>query len=401
MINNLLKLGLLLAIAIAFFPIEHHLIILAIISAALMALTAFGLYKKEIEFRDIISPYSLFIFVLFIWSGMSRFWSRDTDAWLIGVGIIFIALAMVISLKIASRDNLFRRQLAWWITFVIMIHQLTGWYYVFQRDLHLHLDQVFQFNLTLGNPNLFFRNINDYALMMFFAVFWSLILPVNFISNDFLRKMAKGMKYFFILSSIGQVFFAGSRGIFVASVLALGFYAFLHIRKKSLRLDILLVSALMVVVFLLFFWPQIVEYLANDSSAVIRFNLVRNGWQHLKLTNFVGVGVGQVSYFQGHYPFHWTGNLTLMHNWFMGLITANGLVIGVFYVCYYVWVFIRSYLLSTNYRKPLARFVSSFLLGFVIAGMIPDSLFTYIWFWLMHHLVFITHEFESDPIGLF
>lgn len=395
---KLLKFGLLAAIAIAFFPIQHHLVILAIISFLLLMLIGFGLYRQEFAVRDLLSPYFFLMSAIFLWSVISRLWVRDAQAWLIAIGIIFIAWALLLGLKITSRDSIFRGQLAWWLAFLLMVHQITGWYYVFERQLHLQISQVFQFNLTLGNPNLFFRNINDYALMMFFAVFWTLVMPVDFIKNEIGRNLARGLKLLFILSSLAQVFFAGSRGIFVATILALLFYAFLHIKRKNLRYDILFASGIVAAVALMAVWEDILAFLSGDASAVIRFNLVRNDWEHLKLTNFLGVGAGNVATFQGLYPFHWTGNLTLMHNWFMGLITANGLIMGAIYILFYLWTYIKSYRLSVDQRKPLARFVTAWLAAFVIAGMIPDSLFTYIWFWLIHHLVFLAYEWEAEGL---
>lgn len=42
----------------------------------------------------------------------------------------------------------------------------------------------------------------------------------------------------------------------------------------------------------LMLYTDIMAKLWRDGSFVIRYNLIRNGWQHLKSSNYLGVGAG-------------------------------------------------------------------------------------------------------------
>lgn len=392
--KELLKLGLMLGIAVAFFPFENHLWFLAGLSILLSLVMIKAWSDKEFVVRDLLNPYSILMLLVFSWSILSVFWVKTYSSWLNAVGIIGVSLVCCLVLTMLGSDTQWRKLLSWYIMLILAVHHLIGWYFVFNQQLHLSIGQVLQFNLTLGNPTWFFRNINDYALMMFFSLFYALALPTDLFEKPKWQELTMFIKYILIVSSFGLIVFAGSRGIAGATVLSLGLYLFLHIKERQIRISVIILGMLVSSFLLIVFYNDIYAYLAGDSSAVIRLNLVRNGREYLKNSYGLGVGAGNVSYYLSEFPFNWTGNLSLMHNWFIGFLTANGILIGGLYGTYYIRSVILSYRLSIKRDSSNSKFVFTWLAGFIVAAAIPDTLFPYIWFWLMHHLVFLTLEEE-------
>ena len=177
--KELLKLGLMLGIAVAFFPFENHLWFLAGLSILLSLVMIKAWSDKESVVRDLLNPYSILMFLVFTWSVLSVFWVKSYSSWLNAVGIIGVSLVCCLVLTMLGSDTQWRKLLSWYIMLILAVHHLIGWYFVFNQQLHLSIGQVLQFNLTLGNPTWFFRNINDYALMMFFSLFYALALPTD------------------------------------------------------------------------------------------------------------------------------------------------------------------------------------------------------------------------------
>lgn len=391
----LLKLGLMAGFALAFFPVENHLLVLAGVVVVLACVLFAGWRHKEFALKELFNPYSSLLGLIFAWSILSFLWVESRQGWLNAVGIIGIAFAFALVMTLLGQDRVWRKHFSWYIMLIIGVHHLMGWYFVFERGLHLALDQVLQFNLTLGNPTWFFRNINDYAFMMFFSLFYALALPIDLFEIRKWQNITVCIKYILVASSLGLVVFAGSRGIAGATVMCLGLYLFLHIKERRIRLTLVGLAVAVGSLLLIVFYDQLYTSLASDSSAVIRLNLVRNGRDYLINSYGLGVGAGNVNHYLAAYPYNWTWDISLMHNWFMGLLTANGILIGGLYVLYYIRSLILSYRLSLKTESLKSKFVFTWLAGFIIAGAIPDSLFPYIWFWLMHHVVFLSLEEEN------
>ena len=51
-------------------------------------------------------------------------------------------------------------------------------------------------------------------------------------------------------------------------------------------------------------YTDILDTLWQDGSFVIRYNLIRNGWHHLKASHYLGVGARNTEYYMEHFNYY-------------------------------------------------------------------------------------------------
>lgn len=391
MIRNL-KVILLLAIVLAFFPFTHHLYVQVALATVSLLMIAVGIVRGIIRLADILNPYTVLMTLWFAWSLLSVFWVLDKSGWLYANGIHYAALAHAISLALLLKDKNFKTKLFNWLMAIIVIHNVIGWFEWLTMQQYFDATSV-NFNLayTIGNPMMFFSNINDYALLMLFGVILTLVWPPLQLDNLRLKPWLIPVKIGLLLSNLSLIYLVHSRGILFAALYCIVFMAIIAISNQVLRRILVVGMMVISVLTMLAFYTDIVGRLFQDGSFVVRYNLIRNGWHHLKMTNFIGVGAGNIEYYMANFRYYPTANYNVMHNWWMGTLTAYGAGFFAIYGLYHVYTFIVSYLGGVN-RQLDGKFVAIWLLGFIIAGMIPNTLFMFMWFWLIHNIVFSVFE---------
>jgi len=151
---------------------------------------------------------------------------------------------------------------------------------------------------------------------------------------------------------------------------------------------------------LVLFFTNLPTAILTDSSTVIRWNLVQTGLIYLREQPLIGLGAGSIVYLIENYPILYTNQLTVLHNWWIGLLVTHGVIFFVIYMLRYLWNGYLMIRIAFRTKNPRAQTVITFFLAMIIAVMIPDSLFHSLWFWIIMNMLWTEIEElkENDSI---
>lgn len=405
----------------AFFPFDYHVYLEVAIAGFALLVVVWGVAREDIRFRDFINPYTVLMFVLFLWSFVSIFWVADRPSWIIANGILFISLVFAAALSYLIKFYRFRHYLSFVIVGIIVLHQLVAWYDVINYMGYvtfnpLRIIQSYRFSGVMT----FFGNVNDFALFCIFALIFFMSwhptkeksesieqeMPTDTLNWSSFRTFESRLsrvdwtllmfKIIVSISCLLMIYFVNARGILFSAFYAIIFYFLLHIKHRLIRRLTILGIGLMGLVTILLWYTDIMDALWDDGSFVIRYNLIRNGWNHLKGSHFMGVGAGNTEYYMEHFNYHYTGGFRVMHNWWMGMLVEFGVPFFLFYGLYHARVFLSAYYWSIKYNSQIGKWLATWLLGFIVSGFIPNTLFNFVWFWFIHNFVFIWFEYRAS-----
>lgn len=393
-----IKLLLLLAVILAFFPFTYHLYVQVALAVVVLLMIMRSMSRGTIRMAAILNHYTIIMTLWFAWSLLSILWVPDKNGWLYANGIHFTAWIHSLSLALLLKEKSFQRHLFKLLMGIIVVHNLIGWFEWLTLQQYFEATHLnYNLDYTIGNPMLFFSNINDYALLMLFGVVLTLVWP-PFQAEQLRRKpWLYSLKIILLLSNLCLIYLVHSRGILFAALYSIVFIWIIGISHQVIRRMLLIGIILLSAVTILLFYTNIVELLAQDGSFVVRYNLIRNGWHHLKMSDYIGVGAGNLEYYMANFRYYPTADYNVMHNWWMGTLTAYGAGFFVIYGLYHAYAFIVSYLGGVN-RQSNGKLVATWLLGFIIAGMIPNTLFMFVWFWLIHNIIFSVFEASREEM---
>ena len=393
-----IKLLLLLAVILAFFPFTYHLYVQVALAVVVLLMIIRGMSRGTIRMPAILNHYTIIMTLWFAWSLLSILWVPDKSGWLYANGIHFTAWIHSLSLALLLKEKSFQRHLFKLLMGIIVVHNLIGWFEWLTLQQYFEATRLnYNLDYTMGNPMLFFSNINDYALLMLFGVVLTLVWP-PFQAEQLRRKpWFYSLKIILLLSNLCLIYLVHSRGILFAALYSIVFIWIIGISHQVIRRMLLIGIILLSAVTILMFYTNIVELLVQDGSFVVRYNLIRNGWHHLKMSDYIGVGAGNLEYYMANFRYYPTADYNVMHNWWMGTLTAYGAGFFVIYGLYHAYAFIVSYLGGVN-RQSNGKLVATWLLGFIIAGMIPNTLFMFVWFWLIHNIIFSVFEASREEM---
>lgn len=390
--NQKIKILFLIALISAFFPYSFHLYVQVGLAVVIFGIIMWDVYKSILRPIDLMSHYTILMAIWMLWSLLSIFWVKDHAGWLFSNGILVISFVHSLSIRLLLKGKNFKKDLFQVLFGIIVIHNLIGWFEWLTMQQYFLTEQL-NFDLTyfMWNPMIFFGNVNDFALLMLFGVVLTLKWPTFWPGNQSLLSWRRLVQIVLIVSNLLLIYLVHSRGILFAAVYSIIFYNIMDIKKVSLRRTLLAGIILLSAATILVMFTNIISYLAQEGSFVVRLNLIRNGWHHLKMSDYIGVGAGNIEYYMANFRYYPTADYNVMHNWWMGTLTAYGAGFFVIYAIYHIYVFILSYLSGVNHHAS-GKFVATWLLGFIIAGMIPNTLFMFVWFWLIHNIVFVVFE---------
>ncbi|MRI80847.1 hypothetical protein GIY11_02235 [Aerococcaceae bacterium DSM 109653] len=407
------------AIILAFFSWEYSIYLQLALASLMIFGLIWGVARSDIRFNVIIQPYSIMMLLLVIWSFTSIFWVADRTSWIISNGILTVTLIYGVSLSWLIREKLFRQHLSLVIIGIMIVHHVIGWFEVLSNQQYRLAERwSFDWLRQLHNPMLFFGNINDFALLCFFGLIFMMCWhPLDDKLRDMDGQYFSGFRTFenysktktlalvsfkllMTVSSLLLIYFANARGILFAAAYAMVFYLILHIKSAWLRRIVILFLGFICLVTVLMVYTDILDALWQDGSFVIRYNLIRNGWHHLKASHYLGVGAGNTEYYMEHFNYYYTGGYRVMHNWWMGMLVEYGLPFFILYGVYHARVFLYAYYLAVKYDSQTGKWVATWLLGFIVAGFIPNTLFNFVWFWFIHNFVFVWFEYRLSTMEL-
>ena len=391
-----------LSINMEFFQLSLHRIILLLF----LCLIIFRLLKTnainilpEGKSRNII----IFYIFWFAYAICSVIWVQNYASWFkavyfIGLGLTgFLYISMYLK---EEKDFAFVLKL---MLVMIILHNLIGWHEMLTGKFYfIDMDKLDPDNLMIDNadkrtPVSVFGNTNDYALFLVFGVFISLIcFKIN-------RAIVwKAISIATIISCILLIICTGSRGGLIG--LSLGLFAFLFFFSRKAKVKCILGSlvliALLYVTPILDYSEPLIDYASSlkfynrdyeifmADHSQIRKDLIKNGFIFLKDTFGFGVGAGNIEYWMEHYRVYDTGykTITNIHNWWMEILTAYGVLV----FAGYLWVYTKlakGFYRATKYSQD--KFIRSislgllcFMIAFIISSISSSSNINNEWIWL-------------------
>jgi len=356
---------------------KYYVIIHFVLSVVLLLNVFFRTSKDGKQIKEYLTNHTLFMSLWFLWTLVSYFWSLDAVQWMLQSMVVFTAMVHSIYLQ-RYQEN---KQILFFI-FILAnaLHNLIGWIQI----------------LLLGNstPESLFYNQNflaTYLLFSFiFIVFWEI--------DRF--HLQSPLKYGLLLSNLLLIVFANSRGIIMVTIFMLFIISYFKTNFKEVRKLLVAIFLFGIVVGgVVLFFTDLPTAILTDPSTIIRVNLVQTGLIYLREQPLLGLGAGSIVYLIENYPILYTNQLTVLHNWWIGLLVTHGVIFFVIYMMRYVWngyVMVR---MALHGKNPRAQMILTFFLAMIIAVMIPDSLFHSLWFWIIMNMLWAEIEElkENDP----
>lgn len=241
-----------------------------------------------------------------------------------------------------------------------------------------------------GSPNTTFANTNDYSTLLLAGIAIALIHLLNTKSLK-----VKIISLISIFSSYLLITIAGSRANILALYIFVGALIGMKILEKDIVRKTLMIGlfALIACLLIYFIFPGVRSYvyesinafISGGGSNVYRINMILNGFVFLASTFGIGVGAGNIEYWMVNTPF-FEVNAPNIHNWFMDILVAYGLLVFIPYIIMYLFILRQ---LFVSYRYSTTTFVHNtsmimfaYVLCFTVSSMSSASNIFIEWQWV-------------------
>lgn len=320
----------------------------------------------------------LFMSFWVLYSIVSLIWSIDLSGWFRILYFLFIGIGLMIVFNNLLKTKSDIIQAFHTFQWGLIVQSIIGWYEVFTKDYHfIEVNEAFiriYINSSSRIPIAMTGNPNNFATLMFIGIFASYIC-----SKTSENKLLKWFHIFALISDILLVFLTTSRANILGVVVAVVFLLFIS-KKTRLFFSLYFITVILMA-------PHIISMLSEkivfSSAAVlnsnsIRLNLIKNGFAFLVDTCGIGVGNGQIgAWMKSSKAIHFTEGISDMHNWWMEILAAYGIVIFIGYLIFYFLIFKRCYV---NYKitvdlkdKAMSISICTILVGYTIASISSSS----------------------------
>lgn len=303
---------------------------------------------------------------------------------------------------------------------MVFLHNALGWFEL-QTGIYLFADlskvdryNKFSYDKAARLPVTLFANPNDFATLMTFGVFVSFIV--------FLNTKKVWLKIFSILTGFSSVILilrSGSRGNMVGLLLGLTAIMILFLFKNVNKYVLISIGVFAVMVILLYppFNQKLISVIQNRilsrfgsqsmsiRSDAIRFNLIKNGLFFLVQTIGFGTGVGNIEYWMAERSLFNVAKISNMHNWWMEILVAYGIIVFVIYVLIYLLklhTFIIAYFKSNDsFIKNTSLCLFGFMMSYVVSSVSSSSNIDTEWIWLLWAVIisfigYIIRDFNQN-----
>lgn len=377
----------------AFFPTPGYLYVQGIISIIQFIAIMYLVAKKEISLKDILNKYSVFLMALLLFSGVSILWVKDVSSWLVYSVVLFAGTinSLILWLTIA-RKNIVNNLIKVFLL-AILLHNIVGWFEVITGIYPFAFSiENLAYNQLLRRPITFFKNVNDFATYLLFALIFLISYePIKSTFSKIPFTLKQTLKWLLTLSTFGLIIMVGSRGILLISILSTILLAILKIDNSLFRKRIVLIGigSFVLALIALVVIVGLIDIEALDPGDSARVYLTLNGLEYLKDTVFVGVGPGNVSHYLESYRYFPVGHLRTIHNWWVEFLVMYGLVFFVIYISMYIQNILKSFQKFRASNNFLFIFTTTWAIAFIVGSVISSSLYTTLWVIFMHNTMFI------------
>jgi teichuronic acid biosynthesis protein TuaE len=372
----------------------------------LLVLVVGAVLSKDLQ-HPVISQkenrYSIYFFIFWLfYSLVTFFWSQDLQRWIkitsyLGIGVVFLVVG---NIYIIRKKHI--HTFLYIMVSMVIVHNIIGWYEVAAKR-HLFIDPS-RFSGRVF-PVSFLNHPNDFALL---AAFGSVISLVCYKISH--RRTAKVVYLITAVSSGLIVFTTGSRAVILGLLLGLLFFAWIQFRKLTPFFKLVFVSlAISLGLYILFFSPfaqnfyqRYFAFSLQRNSESNRISLIFNGFHFLADTFGFGIGSGNVELWMEEYPVYSTRGIVNMHNWWMEILTAYGVIVFVFYLLVYSTVFIsfwkKYYHAEDEDERVLSLGFMTCMVIFIIGSISSSSNFVREWVWIFWDIAIIYQGISYNRI---
>lgn len=274
----------------------------------------------------------------------------------------------------------------------LVIHLLIGYVELLQHDyfFEVGIENRGYYGLV---PISIFHNPNDYATFLVTVFPFAIYYMVK--QKDIIRKIVFA---FIVYVSVYMIIMTQSRTAFFAMVL-LGLTLLWFVFRKTRTNKLIIILAIIIGVALVLVTPQLRQSIVSMFSINrldiattdrARWNLIRNGLVFLKETHGAGVGAGNLRYWLGNRTVYSTGNLLLIHNWYIEILSTFGVVFFILYMVFHIKIIVT--LLKKHDKKEefwnLNNTIFISFVGFSIISIASSSNIYSEWVWM--YLIFVS-----------
>lgn len=375
------------------------------------------LHRGELDVRIKVGRYLLFFVLWLLWAVISLFWAGVTVNSARHVEAITVGTAMIaLSLLFLSDERGARSLHRLWLIASGVFVGIAIWEVV--TGTHLNgSGEANYVGIRWTYPSAVFWNPNDLATFLALALpfmFGWLTLPKG-------GTLGKGLVATLALASFWFVMLTGSRANIIAclagAVLAVllpgatgwresirgGVVGLLprDNRRWQFIMVVLVMGGVLFLSMCSFFSSAIASHLelfgtlprqvssinAEDSSIMVRIDLVRNGFAFLGQTNYLGVGAGAFETWMTNRSVYYTGGIVNAHNWWLEMAVDYGLPIFGLLLIVYLGLLWNMFDIFRRSRDDMLKAVSLAtlvaLVEFPVAGTSSSGLIRNYAVWLL------------------
>ncbi len=367
--------------------------------ALIFAILISILVKSRVRVFNERNKYS--VWFMFLWVGyaaLSILWARELSSWMKSVFFILIGLVSIIIFE----NSLWNTK--HYITAVkcyfagVFLQSLIGWYETFTMRYHFISDlpenmyayERYFLGHKLYTPIAMAGNPNDFASILFVGIILGYILIC--ITDDVMKKMVLIMLEVLLFI---QIILTDSRAGLAGVLLSAGFLVFMKSRNRGRAvLCFGFVMCCIVIMASVANGTVLLDFSNMNGSNSVRWNLIKNGLYFLSKTFGFGVGAGQINSWMKSDAKYYVSFYSDMHNWWMEILVAFGIVIFVLYMVFYLGLFFDTYkkykIAKAGKKTGDSRFHENFslgicaiMVGYVICGISASSNINSEYMWIM------------------
>lgn len=377
-----------------------------VLSLGFVPLFLYKIYQKDprltFDRRNMATGVvGVYVFWL-LWAFISGAWAWQFRQWFQSTFLIALGVFSILALYFWLRDTRSWQRVmqVFWLMQCLLIlwglYEILTNHYVFADLAKLDKHNIFASNPWNRIPITVFENQNDYATFLLAG------FPVSFILAGLSQSFGKKVLYLLpSLLSVFLIFRSESRMILLSVLLFFVIYLAFQVRWDLRRQTLLKVGgiALIVLLALVVFLPPLrakvasLVYIGGNlllTGDVVRLNLWRNGLIFLAASLGLGVGAGNIEPWM-----RWTDllpikEITNMHNWWLEILVAYGMVVFILYVMAYCALLYKlwtsRYAVPARYRNVNHCFIA-FLLVFIPASITSANNILIEWHWVFFGLL--------------
>ncbi|MBG9981677.1 O-antigen ligase family protein [Aerococcaceae bacterium DSM 111020] len=370
-----------------------------------------------------VSTFAVGVFAFWwIWAAFSGVWSFDKMAWMQNMFLLTLGVSAIILIYLHIRrwEHLKYLMLGiWFMMTLLLIYgaiEITFNFYPLADLSKLDKYGTFDANPLSRIPVTVFENQNDYATMLL------AYLPLNMVLyQESERGPLKLIALMLTVIAVYLIYRTQSRLVLLSTMIFFGIYLLQqfkwHVPRSGMRkmMGLVMILGVIAILFIPTLKNSIVRLMFSEgvydlTGDEVRFNLWRNGLLFLAQTLGIGVGAGNIEPWMVVNGFYSTENIVNIHNWWLEILVAYGIVVFSLYCVMYGLLIHRLNVL--RYHQPKEQHIINqsliaFLVAYAFASITSANNMLIEWHWVYFGLIIcyiklselqIYHQLESTPV---